>query len=235
LKVLQVLVALLLPLVLLIGNVQLLAHPRFVHYEYGRAGFPPDTVIPAGGYPLPKLERTALAVTGIESIIGPKGMQVLEDARFERTNLPAFNAREIGHMQDVRALFQKARVFFWGALVVLVGGGLLLAWHGGRRALTQPLFNSVRVALSLAGALGLYIVLSFNTFFTQFHHLFFAGSTWLFRRDDTLIRLYPTDFWFDAAFFIAGLTILQLVLVGLWAWWWGRRDRAPEPALQLRS
>jgi integral membrane protein (TIGR01906 family) len=235
LKVLQVIVALLLPLVLLIGNVQLLAHPRFVRYEYSKAGFPPDTVIPPGGYALSNAERTTLAMAGIESIIGPKGMQVLEDARFERTSLPAFNAREIGHMQDVRGLFQKARGFFWGAMLVLVGGGLFLAWRGGRRALTQPLLNSVRIALALAGALGLYIVLSFNTFFTQFHHLFFEGSSWLFRRDDTLIRLYPTDFWFDAAFFIAGLTILQLVLVGLWAWWWGRRESTPEPALELRS
>jgi integral membrane protein (TIGR01906 family) len=223
-RVLQVVVALTLPLVLLMGNVQLLMHERFVHYEYGKASFPPDTAVPVGGYRLSRVERTALAEKALESIVGSRGLRVLEEARFQETGAPAFNAREIRHMRDVRRVFERARLLFWVALVALVGGGVMLAWRGkGRQTLTRPLLVSVVVTLSLAAGLGLFIVVNFSSFFTEFHHVFFEGDTWLFHRDDTLIRLFPTDFWFDAAVIIAGLTVVELLLVGGGAWWWGRK------------
>jgi integral membrane protein (TIGR01906 family) len=106
----------------------------------------------------------------------------------------------------------------------LVGGGVMLGGRGkDRQALTRPILVSVVVTLSLAAGLGLFILLSFSSFFTEFHHVFFEGNTWLFHQDDTLIRLFPTDFWFDAAVIIAGLTVVELLLVGGGAWWWGRR------------
>lgn len=228
-RTIQVLVALALPLLLLIGNVQLLMHRRFVNFEYGRAGFAADTAIPFDGYPLSKAERTALAEAALRSIVGPEGMRALTEARFQETGAPAFNAREIRHMQDVRWLFGRVRVVFWLALVVLLGGGATLVWWGNRegqggRLATRPLLVAVVGMLSLAGALGVYILVSFNSFFTRFHRVFFQGDTWLFRPDDTLIRLFPTDFWFDAAAIIAGLTIAELVLIGTGAWWWGRKS-----------
>ena len=109
-RVLQVVVALTLPLVLLMGNVQLLMHERFVHYEYGKASFPPDTAVPVGGYRLSRVERTALAEKALESIVGSRGLRVLEEARFQETGAPAFNAREVRHMRDVRRVFERARL-----------------------------------------------------------------------------------------------------------------------------
>jgi integral membrane protein (TIGR01906 family) len=229
-KAIQIIVAVALPLALLTGNIQLLAHPRFVNFEYGKAGFPDDTFIPLEGYSLEKAERTALANAALRSIVGPEGMRALQEARFQKTGEPAFNEREIRHMRDVRWLFSRARVAFWVALAALLGGGALLLWWGrqtgqGHRLLTRPLLISVIATLTTAAALGLYILLNFDSFFTEFHHVFFEGSTWRFRRDDTLIRLFPTDFWFDAATIIAGLTAAELAFVGLGAWWWERRKR----------
>lgn len=222
----KLIIAVALPLVLLLGNIQLLANMRFVRYEYGRAGFPPDIDVPPDGYSLSRAERTALAEAAMQSIIGPQGMQALEEARFQETGAPAFNAREIGHMSDVRWLFQRARVVFWVALLALISGVVwLVRGKGGWRAAARPLLNSVVVTLSVALALGLYIWLNFDNFFTQFHHAFFEGDTWRFKIDDTLIRLFPTDFWFDAAIIIAGLTVVELLVVGAGAWWWGRKKR----------
>jgi integral membrane protein (TIGR01906 family) len=229
-KTIQFVVALALPSVLLLGNVQLLAHDRFVHFEYGQAGFPDDTAIPFDGYPLSRAERAALAERALQSIIGPQGMRALEEARFEETGAAAFNAREIRHMRDVRLVFQRARVVFWLALVALAGGGALLGRRLGRQGVTRPLVASVTGTLSLVLALGLYILLSFGSFFTRFHNVFFESGTWVFRADDTLIRLFPLDFWSDAATFIAGLTLAELLLVGVGAWWWGRRGRTQTNA-----
>jgi integral membrane protein (TIGR01906 family) len=149
-------------------------------------------------------------------------MRALEEARFQETGTAAFNEREIRHMRDVRILFGRAQIVFWVALAVLLAGfAVLNRWS--RRAATQPILVSVMTTLSLAGALGLYILLNFRNFFKRFHHAFFEGDTWLFRQDDTLIRLFPTDFWFDASLIIAELTVVQLVLVGLGARWWAKR------------
>jgi integral membrane protein (TIGR01906 family) len=227
-KVLQIVVAVALPLVLLIGNIQLLMHTRFVDYEYGRAGFPADTAVPLDGYRMSRAERTALAEAALRSITGPEGMRTLEEARFKETGTPAFDQREIRHMRDVRWLFQKIRLVFWIALGALLIGGAVLIWRGRKtgqssRLLTRPLLISVLATLSVAAALGLYILLSFRSFFTSFHHAFFEGDTWLFHPTDTLIRLFPTDLWFDAAIIIAGLTILELVLIGTVAWWLERK------------
>lgn len=222
---LHIVVALALPLALILGNVQLLMHERSVHYEYGRAGFPPDTAIPFDGYPLSQAERTALAESALQSIIGPQGMRALQEARFQETGQPAFNQREIDHMRDVRQVFQQSRVVFWVALAVLVGGGALLNWRYGRYRMTRTLVASAIGTLSLALALALYIVVNFNSFFTRFHQVFFESGTWRFSSDDTLIRLFPADLWFDAAIFIAGLTAVQLLLVGALAWLWGKEKK----------
>lgn len=226
-KIIQLVIAVAFPVMLLTGNLQLVAHMRFVNFEYRKADFPVDVAIPFGGYRLEKPERTALAEAAMRSITGPEGMRALEEARFLKTDAPAFNAREIRHMRDVRQLFQRAKMLFWVTLVALLGGAAVLVWWGRRTGLgapliTRPIITSVVVTLSVAAALGLYVLLNFRSFFTQFHHLFFEGETWLFRSDDTLIRLFPTDFWFDAAIALAGLTALELILAGIVAWWWGR-------------
>ena len=53
----------------------------------------------------------------------------------------------------------------------------------------------------------------FNVFFTQFHHLFFEGDSWLFLFSDTLIRLFPIRFWEDT--FLAGAGIVLAGGLGL--------------------
>jgi integral membrane protein (TIGR01906 family) len=230
-KIVQLGVAVALVPVLILGNVQLLMHERFIHYEYNKPDFPPDTMVPVGGYALSKAERTRLAQKAIASIIGPQGMQVLEEARFQDMDEPAFNTREIQHMRDVRIVFQQARVVFFIALLVLVAGILFLVRYGkDRYTVSRPLLVSVSVALGIAAVAGIYVLLNFASFFTQFHHVFFEGDTWLFRRDDTLIRLFPTVFWSDAAILITGLTVVELLLVGGLAWVWGRGKRHWRPA-----
>src|SRR5699024_6435837 len=53
---------------------------------------------------------------------------------------------------------------------------------------------------------------SWETFFAAFHQAFFADGTWTFYASDTLIRLYPGQFWIDAAVGIAGLTLVVMVV-----------------------
>lgn len=78
------------------------------------------------------------------------------------------------------------------------------------------------LTLALAGVLITYILINFDTFFLQFHQLFFAGDTFLFKFTDTLIRLYPVQFWSDVAIWIGVVTVVQALLLGGGSWLWLR-------------
>lgn len=72
--------------------------------------------------------------------------------------------------------------------------------------------------------------------FDQAQRLAYASANFRFVREaqplealsDTLIRLFPERFWFDAALTIAGLSLLGGLLLALIGWRWQPRRRA-EP------
>ncbi|MBZ0100422.1 MAG: DUF1461 domain-containing protein, partial [Taibaiella sp.] len=71
-------------------------------------------------------------------------------------------------------------------------------------------------------------IISWDFFFTCFHSTFFESGTWRFAFSDTLIRLFPEQFWFDAALTIGGLTTFGAVsIVGI-SWRWGRWSNSPS-------
>ena len=56
---------------------------------------------------------------------------------------------------------------------------------------------------------------STNSLFDQFHRIFFQEGSWVFNYSDTLIRLFPLEFWRDGfilagafTFFAGGLLVL---------------------------
>jgi hypothetical protein len=71
------------------------------------------------------------------------------------------------------------------------------------------------LTLSLIGVIVVFALVGWQMFFTGFHTLFFADGTWYFLTSDTLIRMFPEQFWFDAALTIGGLTAAE---AGLLAW-----------------
>ncbi|MDH7490031.1 MAG: TIGR01906 family membrane protein [Anaerolineae bacterium] len=212
-RVSQILIGLALPIALILSNVFLIATDAFIRHEYDKPSFPADEYYPPGGYPLPRAEREALARLGLASVLRADGIRLLEEARFERTGEPAFNEREIRHMRDVNVLIQKVRWVWWIAWAVLVGEAVLLLVAGERRALFRALWVSSAASLIAFAALGLFIGVGFNIFFTAFHRVFFEGDTWLFLYSDTLIRIYPTKFWFDVSVYLAGMTLAELGLI----------------------
>ncbi len=214
-KVAQVLVGVALPLALILGNVFLVAGDWFIRHEYDKASFPADSYVPPGGYQLPRVEREALAELGLASVMQPDGIRLLEEARFQQTGQPAFNEREIRHMRDVNVLIQKVRWVLWGAVaVVVIGAAALLLLREGR-ALARSLWSSSVASLAAFAVLGLLIAVGFNLFFVAFHRIFFQGSTWQFYYSDTLIRIYPTKFWFDVSLYLAGLTLAEFAAVAV--------------------
>ena len=192
-----------LPFVLAGNSLLLLLIPWLADLQYALPGFPDD---PLG---LTPGERLELARDGIRSIwpLGP-GAEILAEARLPWGE-PAFEAKEVTHMEDVRAVVRGALILWLVAVVALVAS---LAWLRlrGAAGTVRAMFRRGAVATVVAlAAVGLFALVSFDTFFRSFHELLFQPGSWEFAADSTLIALYPDRFWATATALLIALTLIQ--------------------------
>lgn len=225
--ILSALVALALPAVLFGNGLWLLANGWYVHAEYARPGFPDDR------YGLTKDERTDLALIGLRSIqpLNRDGVDVLREPQLADGS-PAFTEREIAHMDDVRGIVGKVLLAHAIALAVVVAAVVALWRLRLKSVVMHALLRGGVLMLAIAAVLGVLMLVNFDWFFVQYHEALFEGDSWRFRSSDTLLRLYPDAFWSDFGAVLAGLTVLQAVLLTGGAWRRLRRSRvrALEPA-----
>src|SRR5262249_1183737 len=152
-----------------------LAHPTFVNAEYRRSGFPADV------YGFTTAQRVALGDTGLRSVLPGGGGIALLRAAHLRDGTPAFGPREIRHMADVRVWIGQFWLFQLLALVAIaVVGAALFLVRPARRWLPRGLRWGGVLTLVIAGVIGIVMAVSWDTFFVDFHRLFFAGDTWRF-------------------------------------------------------
>jgi len=233
LSISQFLVVVAVPVVLTVIAVRIVMSPMFLQLEYNRPGFPED---PFG---LTTEQRLLYAPPAVEYLLNNEGIEYLEDLRLPRDIVPVgvcvpapedptlcyrFNERELQHMEDVKAVTRWT--YFTGIGLSVLGGMALLY-------LSQVSLGHLRVALTggsmltfgIIGVIVLLAVTAWDVFFTGFHRIFFEGDSWLFRYSDTLIRLFPEQFWFDAALLIGTIVIVGAALAFGVSWALGRRAR----------
>ncbi len=211
LRVVQVVITLIYPLLLVLIAVRLVMTPLFLQFEYYRPDFPPDPY----GFTLE--DRLTYAPYALEYLVNDAGIEYLGDLRFD-DGTPMYNERELRHMFDVKIVTQIAFAFAWvcGALLIAAAVALLrrretrMWFYGG-------LWNGAALTLVLIAVIVVGALVSWETFFILFHEIFFEADTWYFPTSDTLIRLFPEQFWFDAALTIGGITSVTalLTLIGL--------------------
>ena len=224
----RIILLVLIPVVLTLTNVRLLLTHAFPQIEYSLPGFPDDP------YGFTKEERLHWSRIAVDYLLNDAGIEFLGNLRFpEGQTAPPescqyyldgdcnrlYNDRELRHMSDVKRVTR-------GALIVwAVGAGLcvlsagLLYYTGHKAALRAGLLGGAGLTALILLGIVVYLLMSFNLFFTQFHQVFFEGDTWLFLWSDTLIRLFPTRFWQDTFIFVGGGAILEALLLGAWAWY----------------
>jgi integral membrane protein (TIGR01906 family) len=197
-----------LPAVLIGNALVVLVQPWTVDAQYALPGFPAPAI------DLPDADRERLAKDGVRSISPWRsgGSTLLRDARLPG-GAPAFTAREIGHMADVRAVVRGFLIAWAAGLVVLLAGRLAL--RGEPWLLRRALAWGSAATLALVVAVGLLMLAGFDAFFERFHGVFFDGDSWRFADDSTLLSLYPDAFWAVSGGAITALVALQAGLV-LW-------------------
>jgi integral membrane protein (TIGR01906 family) len=198
--------AVVLPILLLLSNVGLAGIDPILIAEYRRPGFPPD------GYGLTTDDRIHWGRIARDYLVNDAGIDFLGDLRFEDGS-PVYNARELRHMDDVKRLVRLTIRVWAGGLAIagIVSLALLLARRTAE--LRRGIRTGALLALVLMGVLVVGLVAAFSVVFVGFHRLFFEGDTWLFLYSDTLIRLFPQQFWQDAFLFVGLTTLIEAALL----------------------
>nr|WP_240974366.1 TIGR01906 family membrane protein [Arthrobacter sp. SF27] len=227
-RILQVMLAVFFPFLLIIGAIRAVCTPLFLWIEYHRPGFPADSFgfstedrMTYGSYTVDYLLNWA-GPRYLGGLVGPDGEQLFLDS-------------EVGHMADVKTVIMGAWIAGAVMLVLAVLAVIYLArtYPGGIR---RGLFAGSAATLILIIVLGVLGALNWQGFFTAFHGVFFADGTWTFFVDDTLIRLFPAQFWMDAGIVIAVLVLMVSSLVLAFTWpTKSRRERSSEKLAAARA
>ena len=185
-------------------------------FEYGRIapdryGFTPEERLDYAHATLDYLQRTEPS----EEVIF-----LLEELQLPNSTDPLYNEAEIGHMLDVKDLTDGIRTLWWvTAVLVIVGLGFLLLQPALRPIGYRAIYQGGLATVIILAAIALFIGVGWSIFFVQFHELLFPPGTWTFRYTDSLIRLFPEQFWFDIGVIMSvGALLLGVVVTGIGYW-----------------
>jgi integral membrane protein (TIGR01906 family) len=136
-------------------------------------------------------------------------------------------------MQDVQNVYQSVWLVWRIAAGIVLLAALALAWRTETRpALAAAIKWGGSLTAGLVAVVGLLAIIAWRFWFVAFHQIFFTPGTWMFNYSDTLIRLFPEKFWFDAALTISGLSLLGGLLLALIGWRWQPKRQAARATIQ---
>lgn len=200
------------PVLILMTTIRLLLTPFVVEFEYTRPGFPPDS------YGFTLQDRLKYARISLDYLNNNEGIDFLQQVNLT-SGEPLYNERELSHMLDVKVLIQSMTSSLSILLVIVAIAGLASWKMGGFKSFLRAISDGGWLTVGLIILVLAGVALSFNWLFTRFHELFFTGDTWLFYYTDSLIRLFPMQFWQDMFIYLGLLSIVIAILIGLIGRW----------------
>jgi len=206
--VVKILLVILIPLFIILTSIRILTNPLYPQFEYNTPGFPPDP------YGFTKADRLKYAGISIDYLLNNSDISFFDQYKLADGS-PMYNERELSHMRDVKILIQNA-FLGWGILGILLVLAGVISWQQKN---LNPFFRALSrggwATLVIIGLILVGVVVSFNGLFTDFHRILFTGDTWLFYYSDTLIRLFPMQFWQDAFIWMGVFAIIQALIFGV--------------------
>ena len=225
------------PILLTLWTVRLLISwnsPSYPQFEYAR--------IQQDKYGFTEDERIEYAESTLEYLrqIDPAEdvIYMLEELRLPGSDQSLYNQREIGHMIDVKHLVDLFnQIFQVLGIVALVGLIYLLARSETRIEAYKALMYGGLLTTGILLVMVVLILIAWGFVFVQFHELLFPPDTWTFAMSDSLIRLFPEQFWFDfGVLWTVGIlvqgVILALIGYGLQRWELRREKPVEVSALE---
>ena len=210
LKLLRILLVSLIPVILILGSARLLATDTYLGFEYGKTSFPPDL------YGFTPQQRFNLASTNIHYVRAHLPGDAL--ARQTLNGVSVYNEREVTHMADVQAVFQIILRIWQTAFILLLLLAVVLIKNRERKMLISAIQWGGLITAGIIFTIALLAIFAWQTWFDLFHRFLFVPGSWLFSYTDTLIRLFPIQFWFDATLTISVLAFVGGMLLAFIGW-----------------
>ncbi len=216
------LVILAMPFFLGLGTIRAIIAWDYPAFEYGRIapdayGFTPEKRLQLARGTLDYLQRPEPAAEVI---------YMLTDLRLPGTDSPLYNAAEISHMIDVKVMADGMKtVAYISGAIVIAGLLILLVPKRSRHFGWRTLMLAGLATVIILAAIALIILIAWPIFFVQFHELLFPPGTWTFAYTDSLIRLFPEQFWFDIGVMISTTTLALGILVTVIGWVMSKRSQ----------
>ena len=204
------------PFFLGLGMIRAVIAWDYPGFEYQR--IPPDQ------YGFTPEERLFYAHATLDYLQRPESpeevIHLLEDLHLPNSNDPLYNEREIGHMLDVKDLTDAIRTIWWvTAVLVVLGLAFFLTQPALRSVGYRTIYRGGLATVIILAAIALFIGVGWSVFFVQFHELLFPPGSWTFFYTDSLIRLFPEQFWFDIGVIMSvGALLLGVIVTGLGYW-----------------
>lgn len=182
--------------------------PQWVAFEQGRANATAWT-----GYTTEELNAATGAILA-DLVFGPPDFDV------EVGGQPVLEAREQGHMRDVRTVFAGLGILAVASIIVLAVATLRRERSATWRAVR---YGAIGLTAAIA-VVGVVALVAFDQLFELFHQLFFPAGSYTFDPgSERLVQLFPYQFWEETAL-VVGVAIVLVALVV--AWIAGRRASA---------
>lgn len=199
------------PCVIVAVAVLLFLNPVWVGFEQDRSG-----VAELTGYTPAQVRQVTGSILS-DLVFGPPNFDV------EVNGTAVLDARERGHMADVRIVIMGLGQVALAAAVLLVAIGLAAR---GQRWFWRAAATGARLLAGGVIAVGLAFGLFFDQAFELFHEIFFTPGSYMFDpRTDRLVQLFPDQFWSETSVALAVTVFVLSIAVAVAA---GRLGREPE-------
>ncbi|HEU0295545.1 MAG TPA: TIGR01906 family membrane protein [Anaerolineales bacterium] len=219
-KILKLLIMLLIPILIIGGVVRMLATDTYLAFEYGRVSFPADS------FGFTDRQRFILASTNIHYVRAHLPGDELSKQTLNGVSV--YNPREVSHMADVQAVFQSVFRVGQVSLFLLLLLGFILWRNGGSVTVASAVKSGGILTSGIVLSIALLAIFSWQFWFDNFHRIFFKPGSWLFSYSDTLIRLFPVEFWIDATLTISSFSFVGGLLFVLLGWRWQQALEHPQ-------
>jgi len=225
--IIRIVLTIAVPILLTVFSIRLVMSYQFLYFEYQRSDFPVDF------YGFTTEDRLEYAPYAIDYLLNGEDIDFLGDLRLPvekcwrpsdgTIDCPMYEAEALRHMVDVKVVTETTF-----ALAFALTLGVLLIFfiayrnHSYRLSIRRGLTYGSMLTLGLIATIVVLAMTAWDFFFDTFHELFFEEGTWRFAFSDTLIRLFPERFWFDASITIGVFTTIGALLILALMWQWSR-------------
>lgn len=148
------------------------------------------------------------------SYLKDKNLTLDVECKINGNNRQVFNERERAHMVDVRDLYLNVMTVRDVCLIIFALCAILIILKKDLSYIYKEYKKVLLVFVFIFSMIGIACAIDFNTFWTSFHHIFFAGNDlWLLDPSrDILIMMVPSKFFFDLCVSIIFTIFVVLIL-----------------------